>query len=56
MNVWGQKNTPLNIIYENNKTIFSNTVYVHDQKVEEMQKKIKIVDGRGNETICNAIS
>ena len=50
MNVWGQKNTPLNIIYENNK------IYVHDQKVEEMQKEIKIVDGRGNETICNAIS
>ena len=56
MNVWGQKNEPLNIIYENNKTIFLHIVYVHDQKVEEMQKEIKIVDGRGNETICNAIS
>ena len=56
MNVWGQKNEPLNIIYENNKAIFLHIVYVHDQKVEEMQKEIKIVDDRGNERICNAIS
>ena len=32
MNVWGQKNAPLNIIYENNEVIFSDTCVRSDDE------------------------